>query len=107
MTKPVQARDASKPFLAAQDDASRLETDPEHPADCEQVRYVLKRDPRGSIGLPGPLPPLPGGGWEDLLHAMLASAILVNTQGSGTSVWARYSVPYCPIYKAQQIRGRI
>ena len=61
MTKPVQARDASKPFLTAQDDAGRLETDPEHPADCEQVGYVLKRDPRGSIGLPGPLPPLPGG----------------------------------------------
>ena len=93
MTKPVQARDASKPFMAAQADAGRLETDPEHPAGCEQVGYVLQRDPRGSIGLPGPLPPLPGELGRFASRYVSHCAILVNTQGSRTSVWARYGVP--------------
>lgn len=56
MTKPAQARDASKAFLATQPDAGRLESGPAHPERLDQVGCVLQSNPAGSIGLPGPLP---------------------------------------------------
>ena len=107
MANFAQARDASKPFLATQPDAGRLESGPAHPERLDQVGCVLQSNPGGSIGLPGPLPLLP----EELgrfasryvSHCSYASLYSRITNLSLGQMWHASLVPHVQLSKTADI----